>query len=86
MIYSGILNAVHKVHTYSDLIEFPRILDSPPLPVRYYFNLDNFLRCDFIHFMHVHISFSSYNGWCKLVATKVKLVLLRHLPAFIPIM
>ncbi len=24
--------------------------------------------------------------WCKLVATKVKLVLLRHLPAFIPIM
>ena len=29
MIYSGILNAVHKVHIYSDLIEFPRILDSP---------------------------------------------------------
>ncbi len=26
------------------------------------------------------------NGWCKLVATKVKLVLLRHLLAFIPIM
>ena len=26
------------------------------------------------------------NGWCKLVATKGKLVLLRHLPAFIPIM
>jgi hypothetical protein len=26
------------------------------------------------------------NGWCKLVVTKVKLVLIRHLPSFIPIM
>jgi hypothetical protein len=31
--------------TFADLIEFPWILDShtPPLPVRYHFNLDNFL-------------------------------------------
>jgi len=29
--------------TYADLIEFLWILVSPLLPVRYYFNLDNFL-------------------------------------------
>ena len=33
--------------TYADLIEFPWILDSAPLPIRYYFNLDNFLNPPF---------------------------------------